>query len=104
MKDEYVNMLFNKYKNIVDKIAKDNNYDDNIKHLLWLIMTSFVLKYGIKNESTILKCFRETIIIKKVDFFFITAMPVFFSANPKSLESAYFLQTAKDAEPKHTPQ
>ena len=65
MKDEYVNMLFNKYKNIVDKIAKDNNYDDNIKHLLWLIMTSFVLKYGIKNESTILKCFRETIIIKK---------------------------------------
>lgn len=65
MNDEFINMLFYKYKDVTNEIAKEKGYDDNIRHLLWLIMTSFVIKYGIKRENTIIKCFKETTVIKR---------------------------------------
>lgn len=52
--------FFEKYIKFVDKISNDFRYDENIRHLLYLIVPAFVLKYGFSNESTILKCF-ETV-------------------------------------------
>lgn len=53
-----INSFLNKYLLIVDSISEENNYDDNIKHLLYLIMPAFVIKYGVSNESSIINCFK----------------------------------------------
>ncbi len=58
-----INLSFEKYKSEVDKIAQQYDYDSNIKHLLWIIITAFVVKYGMKRENVILDCFRSTRII-----------------------------------------
>lgn len=48
--------LINKYINIVDEISIKYNYTDNIKHLLYIIIPAFVIKYGINNENLIIDC------------------------------------------------
>ena len=37
--------LIYKYTNIIDNISKKYNYDNNIKHLLYLIIPAFITKY-----------------------------------------------------------
>ena len=59
-----INKLIDRYIVFVNSISEAFNYDSNIKHLLYLIVPAFVLKYGIDKESTILKCF-ETIKISE---------------------------------------
>ena len=54
-----INKLIDRYVVIVDSISEAFNYNSNIKHLLYLIVPAFVLKYGIDKESTILKCFES---------------------------------------------
>lgn len=49
----------NKYKKIVEDISQKYKYSSNIKYILELIIPGFVLKYGLKNEGLILKCFRD---------------------------------------------
>ena len=54
-----INQLLNKYIPFVDEISKEYDYSNNIKHLLYIIVPTFVAKYGINNESTVLNCFRK---------------------------------------------
>lgn len=54
--------LINKYINIIDSISITNNYDNNIKHLLYLIIPAFITKYKYK-EQLILDVFKNTPII-----------------------------------------
>ena len=54
--------LINKYINIIDSISIANNYDNNIKHLLYLIIPAFITKYKYK-EQLILNVFKNTPII-----------------------------------------
>ena len=58
-----INELLNRYINFVENISYKYNYDSNIKHVLYIIVPSFVLKYNIRNERIILKLFEETKII-----------------------------------------
>ncbi len=55
-----INNFLNKYIDFVDNISNKFRYDNNIKHLLYVIVPAFVIKYDIKNEKHILNCF-ETI-------------------------------------------
>ncbi len=55
-----INMFLNKYVVFVDEISDYHHYNSNIRHLLYLIVPSFIYKYGVSYESLILKCFRET--------------------------------------------
>lgn len=57
--NETVNNLINKYIPVIDKISKDYYYPENIKHLLYLIIPAFVIKYGVQRENFILSCFKE---------------------------------------------
>lgn len=57
-----LDIYINKYKNFVDDLAIKYNYDLNLKHLLYVIVTAFIFKYGINNEKNILECFSNTII------------------------------------------
>ena len=54
-----INSLIDRYTEYVDKLSGKYSYESNIKHLLYLIVPAFVIKYGIKNESSILKCFEN---------------------------------------------
>ena len=54
-----INSLIDRYVSFVDKISNKYHYESNIKHLLYLIVPAFVIKYDIKNENQILRCFDE---------------------------------------------
>ncbi len=59
LNQENINDFLNKYISFVDEISENNNYDNNIRHLLYVIVPSFVIKYGINNELTIKECFKN---------------------------------------------
>ena len=58
------NLVIEKEKVFIDQISDKYEYDDNIRHLLYIIIPAFIIKYGIKNESLILNTFRDIRIIK----------------------------------------
>ena len=58
------NLIIEKEKVFIDQISDKYEYDDNIRHLLYIIIPAFIIKYGIKNESLILNTFRDIRIIK----------------------------------------
>lgn len=60
MNNNIVNLCLKKYKLIVDSISDKFNYDENLRHLLYVVVTSFVIKYGIKSENVIIDCFSNT--------------------------------------------
>ena len=57
---ENINLFLNKYVSFVNEISERMQYNNNIKHLLYIIVPAFVAKYGINNEQTVLNCFRNT--------------------------------------------
>lgn len=57
-------LVIEKEKTFIDQISDKYEYDDNIRHLLYIIIPAFIIKYGVKNESLILNTFRDIRIIK----------------------------------------
>ena len=74
--DENINRFFYKYKEFVDNLCKKYYYPINIKHVLYLIVPAFVIKYGLKEEKNILYCFEKT--------------PIYIGKTNKFGEKAYF--------------
>lgn len=60
---ENINLILNKYALFVDSLCQKKEYHPNVKHLLYVIISAFVVKYGISQERMILKCFESTDII-----------------------------------------
>ncbi|MBQ6323714.1 MAG: hypothetical protein IJI22_02660 [Bacilli bacterium] len=58
------NLIIKKEKAFIDDISNIYNYDSNIRHLLYLIIPAFVVKYGLSKEQLILKTFKDIQIIK----------------------------------------
>jgi hypothetical protein len=56
------NILIEKYIPIIDSISNKYNYDNNIKHLLYLIIPAFITKYKYK-EQLIINTFQNIPII-----------------------------------------
>jgi len=54
-----INELLNKYISFTNRISEENNYPNNIKHVLYLIIPAFIIKYGLKYENMILGCFEK---------------------------------------------
>ena len=74
-----INSIINKYILYVDEISSKFNYESNIKHLLYVIVPAFIIKYGFNNEQTVLKAFRETKII--IDSNLTERVPATFNRN-----------------------
>lgn len=55
--------VLNRYLKFVDNLSIKFNYNNNIRHVLYIIVPSFIIKYGIKNERKILNIFENTKII-----------------------------------------
>jgi len=58
-----INTFLNRYVEFVDKISNYYSYESNIKHLLYLIIPAFVVKYDLKNEHIILNTFENVPIV-----------------------------------------
>lgn len=77
MNEKYINdLFFLKYRIIVDKICEKYSYDINLRHLLYLVIPIFVIKYGVANEKIIIKGFEE--------------IPIIFGSTPSETMKAYF--------------
>ena len=64
-----INTFLNKYIDFVNDLSKRFNYPENIKHVLYLIIPAFNMKYGLKYERIILDSFSDTpIIINNKDY------------------------------------
>jgi hypothetical protein len=57
------NLLIEKEKTYIDTICDKYNYDSNIRHLLYIIIPAFIIKYGLSREKLILNTFRDIIIM-----------------------------------------
>lgn len=58
LNNENINDFLTKYINYVDDISFKYSYPLNIRHLFYLIVPAFVVRYGISYEDFILKCFK----------------------------------------------
>ena len=56
-------LLIEREKTFVDNISDLYQYDDDIKHLLYLLIPAFIIKYGINKEKLVQNTFLETPII-----------------------------------------
>lgn len=57
------NLVIKNVKPFIDKICDEYNYDTNIRHLLYIIIPAFIIKYGISKEKLILNTFRNIRIV-----------------------------------------
>ena len=53
------NLIIEREKHFIDEISDKYNYDSNIRHLLYIIIPAFIIKYGISKEKLILNTFRN---------------------------------------------
>ena len=57
------NMIIEREKSFIDKISDKYNYDSNIRHLLYLIIPAFIIKYDLSKESLVKNTFENIRII-----------------------------------------
>ena len=57
------NMIIEREKSFIDKISDKYNYDTNIRHLLYLIIPAFIIKYDLSKESLVKNTFENIRII-----------------------------------------
>ena len=74
--NENLSLLLDKYEPFIDEISAKYTYPDNIKHLLYLIVPAFVLKYGYQKENFIIECFRN--------------IPIFITGKEDPITQAYY--------------
>lgn len=58
-----INQILNKYILFTNNLCEKNNYPNNVRHVLYIIIPAFVMKYGLKYENMILNCFEKIKII-----------------------------------------
>ena len=61
--NKILNELFDYSINFVDNNLSIYNYSSDIKHLLYIIIPSFIIKYGFDNKNKILKTFENVPIV-----------------------------------------
>ena len=57
------NSIIEREKDFIEEICNKYNYDDNISHLLYLMIPAFIIKYGSSKEKLIQDTFRNIRII-----------------------------------------
>ena len=65
-----INLLFNNYISFVDDLSRKNNYNDNVKNLLYILIPAFISKYGVGKEPQILNTFENILINIKEESIF----------------------------------
>lgn len=81
------NLVIEKEKAFIDEISDKYNYDSNIRHLLYIIIPAFIIKYGISKEKLILNTFRDIIIINSEKES--KNVKAYYSSTPKLIDGEY---------------
>lgn len=76
LNNDNINEFFSRYIDFINNLCEKNDYLVNIKHVLYLIIPAFVVKYGIKEEKNILSCFEK--------------VPIYIGNYKNNSEIAYF--------------
>lgn len=81
------NRVLEREKYYIDKISLEYNYDSNIKHLLYLMIPAFIIKYGVSREKQIIGTFKRVRILKsnKQD----RMVKAFYVSTPKYIDGKY---------------
>ena len=85
------NVVIEREKSEIDKICDKYQYDNNIRHLLYVIIPAFVIRYGVGREKLILNTFRDVRIMvsdQKDDY-----VKAYYSSRPRFVNGEY--QTSK---------
>lgn len=81
------NLIIEREKEFIDEISDKYGYDSNIRHLLYIIIPAFIIKYGTSKEKLILDTFKNIKIIsttKKDD-----RVKAYYSSIPKKDNDKY---------------
>ena len=55
------NSVIEREKEYIDEISNRYDYDSNIRHLLYIIIPAFIIKYGLDKEKLVLNTFKSII-------------------------------------------
>lgn len=81
------NLVIERERKVIDDISNLYGYDNNIRHLLYVIIPAFIIKYGVNYERMILDTFKNIKIISsnvKND-----TVKAYFSSRPKLINNNY---------------
>lgn len=81
------NYILDREKNYIDQISDQYNYDSNIRHLLYIMIPAFIMKYGMNKEKLILNTFRDIQIIKSNKES--KQIKAYFSSMPKKINNEF---------------
>lgn len=81
------NRIIEREKPNIDKICEEYHYDSNIRHLLYIIIPAFIIKYGPSYEKLIIDTFKNTIIISSNKES--KRVLAYFSSTPKIVNNEY---------------
>ncbi len=81
------NVIVRREKEFIDKLCNEYQYDNNITHLLYIMIPAFIIKYGVMQEKLILNVFQEVPIIssEKED----KKVKAYYSSTPKQVMGEY---------------
>lgn len=81
------NLVIQRERPIIDKISDMYNYDSNIRHLLYIIIPAFIIKYGVQKEKLIIDAFKKIKIVssdKQSE-----TVKAYYSSVPKLINNEY---------------
>lgn len=80
-------LVIQREKVFIDKICDENQYDNNIRHLLYVIIPAFIIKYGVNKENLVLNTFRDIkIVLSDVKDKYVKA---YYSSKPVLINQEY---------------
>lgn len=71
-----INDFLNRYTIFINNLSMKYNYPDNIRHVLYIIIPAFIIKYGLREEKNILSCFEQ--------------IPIYINNSQNQVCTAYF--------------
>ena len=80
-------LILDKEREFIDKICDQYGYDSNIRHLLYIIIPAFIIKYGLNREKLILNTFRDVQIINSDKENHV--VKAYYSSTPKEVMGEY---------------
>lgn len=57
--NQNINEFLDKYVKFTNDLCNKKNYPENIRHVFYLVIPAFIIKYGLKEERNILSCFES---------------------------------------------
>ena len=88
------NYILEREKPYIEEISNKYQYDSNIRHILYIMIPAFIIKYGVNKEKLILNTFRDIKIMKSNKES--KMVKAFFSSTPYKKGEEYLHKTMRE--------